>query len=415
MKILAISAFHPPCHSGGYELRIKEIMDGLSQRGHQVRMLTNRANGPKKAETSAYPVLRLLHNRLKARFFLHELLNDLRDTRLLQREIEHFQPDVIYLGHTYILSKALLPFLARQQTPIYYDEGGSGLIEAWMEHGRWFRFSGDWRSSFAPLNWMKPLVVKLVCALGEGRIFPKWTWPEKMRIVFNSQLNQNNAAAAGVPVENSMVLHSGVDTDLFSFQPREGFGDPLRIICPGRLERRKGQLDAVELLHALLETGIDAHLTLAGAGWTDGYASEIENRIQQLGLQEKVQLKSMLTSTELVKEYHQADVCFFPSVFRTGFSRTPLEAMACGCIVISYGNEGSDEILSEEFPETLFSGGDYVSMIHFICDLAGHPAKVQEYTMRSRYFVERRYKINDYINSIQLELSTLLIKTKSNG
>lgn len=415
MKILAISAFHPPCHSGGYELRIKEIMDGLAQRGHNVRMLTNLANGLRKAETSTYPVIRRLHNHMRARFFPHELLNDLQDTHLLQREIEHFQPDVIYLGHTYILSKALLPFLARQQTPIYYDEGGSGLIEAWMEHGRWFRFSGDWRSSFAPLNWMKPLVVKLVCALGEGRIFPKWTWPEKMRIVFNSQLNQNNAAAAGVPVENSMVLHSGVDTDLFSFQPREGFGDPLRIICPGRLERRKGQLDAVELLHALLETGIDAHLTLAGAGWTEDYATEVEERVRQLDLSGKVTLKPMLTSDALSQEFSLADICFFPSVQQIGFSRTPLEAMACGCIVLTYGNEGSDEILAYGLSELLFTQGDFTGMVRFIHDLVDHPSWVKEYSLNSTYIVDRWFRLDHYIDAVNNELLTLTNNARTSG
>ena len=67
MKILAISAFHPPDHFGGYELRVKSILDGLAERGHEILLLTNLPEKQGlKLETGQYPVLRSLHNRYKA-------------------------------------------------------------------------------------------------------------------------------------------------------------------------------------------------------------------------------------------------------------------------------------------------------------------------------------------------------------
>ena len=190
MKILTISAHHPPCHFGGYELRVKDIMDGLAARGHSIRVLTNypEKRGCGKDSAQVYPVIRKLHDRRMAKFFPKEILFDLLDTRLLQWQIDQFKPDVIYLGHTYILSKALLPYLARQTIPIVYDEGGSGLIEAWTEHGRWFRFTGDYRSRFGILNAIKPLVIRTVCALSRGRITPWWAWPQNIHAFFNSEL-----------------------------------------------------------------------------------------------------------------------------------------------------------------------------------------------------------------------------------
>lgn len=410
MKILAISAHFPPYHFGGYELRVKNIMDGLSARGHTIYVLTNHAEkqfdqpvGPEK-----YTVDRGFHLRTKAKFFPKEILYDMQDTRLLRQQIAQFKPDLIYLGHTYVLSKAILPYLARQDVPILYDEGGIGLIEAWTEHGRWFRFTGDYRSRFAPLNWIKPFVIRLVVAISRGRIQREWTWPRNMRIIFNSDLNRENARTAGVPIANSTVIHSGVDTSVFTFKPREKMGSPLRIIVPGRIERRKGQLDAVHLVKALLDEGIDTRLVMAGSGWVDGYYEEVLTSIRENQLTDHISILPMLTAEELAAHYHNADICFFPSHFRTGFSRVPLEAMACGCLVISYGNEGSDEIIKDGENGFLVEERAYTCMMQIIRKLVKNPYEVERITQAVGKEIEEKYSLEHYSAKIESELSTLV-------
>jgi hypothetical protein len=41
MKILVITSGFPPYHFGGYEIRVKDILDKLAQRGHKIRVLTS--------------------------------------------------------------------------------------------------------------------------------------------------------------------------------------------------------------------------------------------------------------------------------------------------------------------------------------------------------------------------------------
>lgn len=408
MRILTITSNHPPYHSGGYGLRVKDIMDGLVNRGHTVRVLTNapERKAGSRVENSFYPVIRKLHDRNKARFFPREVLIDLQDTALLEKQINKFRPDVIYIGHLYILSKALLPFLARQNTPIVYDEGGSGLIDAWNDHGRWFRFTGDYRSRFALLNLIKPSVIKLVCWLSRGRITPQWSWPKNMRIIFNSWLNQRNAVAQGVPVENSSVHHSGVDTQLFTYQPRIGFNSPLHIFVPGRIERRKGQLDSLELLRQLTDAGIDARVTFAGAGWVDGYLEEVNRQIIASGLADKITLMPMLSPREMVRQYQNSDICFFPSYQEIGLSRTPLEAMACGCLVISYGNEGSDEIIQNGDNGYTVEPGDYQQMLDIITYLISNPEQTKIITNFASHNLSQSHSLGQYVDSVE----QLLIK-----
>jgi len=402
MKILTITSNHPPHHAGGYELRIKDIMDGLVRRGHQILVLTTKKEKKKDQadEIPFYLVKRKLHNRNHARFFPKELLFDLLDTRTIEREIRHFEPDLIYLGHTYMLTKQLLPYLASQGLPIFYDEGGNGLKGAWTENGRWFRFCGEWQSTFPLLNKLKPFVIKAVKALSKGRIIENWHWPKDMQIMFNSALNLENARSFGVPVDNARVIHSGVDTEKFTFKARDSLSLPLRIIIPGRIEEKKGQLDGVRLVHALRAHGVDAVLTLVGSIAQEEYLERIKAEIAQYGLLGKVIIHPFADQEELVSLYHQSDICFFSSYHRSGFSRVPLEAMACGCMVISYGNEGSDEVLIQGNNGFLLDEGDIEGGYVIVTRLIKSPGLFSSIISNARQFIEDHHSLSVYIETI---------------
>lgn len=412
MKILVISVKYPPDHTGGYELRVKDIMDGLSSRDHHVLVLTTKKGKKtgRKNERSFYDVKRKLHNRNDARFFLKEVFYDLLDTRTVEREIKRFEPDLIYLGHTYPLTKQLLPYLAGINIPVFYDEGGNGLKGAWTERGRWFTFTGDWQSSKPILNHLKPYVVKAVKALSQGRISEDWQWPERMQIMFNSALNLENARSFGVPVKNARVIHSGVDTDKFSFKARDGFSSPLRIIIPGRIEEKKGQLDGVRLVHTLQEHGVEAVLTLVGPIAQDEYLERIKAEITQYGLSDKVKFRSFCDQQEIITLYHQSDICFFTSYHHSGFSRVPLEAMACGCLVISYGNEGSDEIILNGENGFLIGAGDVKNVTQLVIDLFSHDISYQKTITKARDLVVHSHSMAAYINRIEEILYEVLNK-----
>lgn len=403
MRILTITSNHPPCHSGGYELRVKDIMDGLFVRGHQVLVLSTSKTKSVTlgSHPSAYQVKRVLHDRNHVKFFPKEVLYDLIDTKVIEKTIKEFQPDVIYLGHTYILSKAILPNLASLAIPIVYDEGGTGLKGAWTENGRWFRFCGDYQSKWNVINKLKPWVIKFVLHLGKGRIQAAWRWPENMRVFFNSQNNLNHSLSFGVAVEGAKVIHSGIDLEKFEFRHRRQLASPIKIICPGRLDPRKGQLDAIAIISKLSEIGIKAELTLVGEVFMPGYLEQIREEINSGGLQETVKILGMVSQEELAKLYQQADICYFTSYHPTGFSRTPLEAMACGCIVISYGNEGSDEVIRHEENGFIVQDGNIDEVKGIIEHLIRLPQAVSKISLAARKEICTNFELSGYIKSIE--------------
>lgn len=401
MKILVISAIYPPDHTGGYEIRIKDIVSGLAERGHILQVLTTKARKKITQEQSAYRVFRVLHNRYTAKFFPKEVLFDLLDTNILQKTIKKFKPDVIYLGHTYFLSKAILPYLAGISIPLVYDEGANGLKGAWTERGRWFRFCGEWQCTFPLVNKLIPFVIKAVKALSRGRIMENWQWPENMRIMFNSALNLENARSFGVPVDNARVVHSGVDTEKFTFKARDGLSSPLRIIIPGRIEEKKGQLDGVRLVHTLQAHGVEVVLTLVGSIAQKEYFERIKAEIAQYGLLGKVIIHPFITQEELVSLYHQSDICYFSSYHHSGFSRVPLEAMASGCLVISYGNEGSDEVIIQRENGILLDEGDIEGGYDLVSRLFKLPGLYLSLISNAHQLIEKDYCLITYIDTIE--------------
>jgi len=412
-RILVISAHYPPYHMGGYEIRVKDIMDELTDRGYKILVLTTKPEkqGQHQNETSTYPVKRKLHNRNKSRFFPKEILFDLLDTKILERMIESFNPDIIYLGHIYLLSKAIFPYLVDREIPLISDEGGNSLKGVWTENGRWFRFAGNYKSQYKVINKIKPAVIKLVLKLGQGRIKETWAWPGNMRVFFNSELNKRNAASFGVPIYNAVVIYSGIDVSKFSFNPRESLSSPIRIIIPGRVEEKKGQLDGIKLVQALEIHGIDAEISIVGLRSTEGYYNALVSEIEKGQINEKVKLFNMMHRPKLIDLYHQSDICFFPSYHQSGFSRIPLEAMACGCIAISYGNEGSDEIIRSGENGYLVRPGDYQRMVEIICDLRSSQANYHRVVENARQGVETDYSLDNYVDRVE----TLIINAVGEG
>jgi glycosyltransferase involved in cell wall biosynthesis len=225
-------------------------------------------------------------------------------------------------------------------------------------------------------------------------------WPA-IHAFFNSDLNAHNAQEAGVPLAHAEVIHSGIDTDFFSFKRSKAFGNPLTLFQPGRIEQNKGQLDAVELCAALHARGIPCTLTIVGDRWKETYAQEVENRIRELGLNSSVRILPMQSRSTLVKLYHQADICLFLSRYRSGFSRIPLEAMACGSLLLSYGNEGSDEILRDGENGYIIPKGDIPAIAERIKTLIAEPEAIASIIHQARADIENDYSMVSYTSKIE--------------
>ena len=82
--------------------------------------------------------------------------------------------------------------------------------------------------------------------------------------------------------------------------------------------------------------------------------------------------------------------------------------MACGCIVISYGNEGSGEFIRNKQTGFLVSPGDYLSVVDIINELIFNPGIVKQITSEARNEIEEKYSLNRYVDRIEEIIQNLV-------
>jgi len=402
MKLLAIITSYPPHHAGGYELRCKEVLDGLKQRGHEILVLASQC--PAGSQCSAHPnevgVLRRLHQRYEYTPLLSQIIYDCIDMAEIESVVKDYHPDLVYLWHIQNLSNAILPYFSHQNIPIVFDEGGSNLVYLSKVHKRGIYFYQNDRD-FVVKKLLKKFVYSFAGLASANRIKINWAWPKNMDIYFNCQSSLEYARMQGAQIDNAQVIVSGIDLSKFPYTSNGHRSLPVKIIAPGRIKEQKGLLDAVLLAKELVERKIPVIVTIAGKVQSESCYQEILKEIDVCGLDDVVQVQSMLPQEELSRLYRDSDFCFFPSYQRVGLSRIPLEAMASGSIVISYGNEGSNEIINHESSGLIVPEGCIALVADWIEKLANEPCLSKEIAQTARREIEQKHSLDNYIRSIE--------------
>jgi len=399
MKILVLTEAYPPHHSGGYELRCSDVLEGLKEKGHSIVVLTNRCPHPK---CTLHPfeegIKRILHLRQDAGSVFTQIRWDCMDLRYIDKFVGQYAPDMIYLWHIQNLSNAILPYFSNRSIPIVYDEGGSGLIHLFRVYQRGLYFYKNEEDRFLK-KLLKEWVYRISRFVSFNLINPEWHWPENMRIYFNSNASKENTLSHGVEVNQAAVIPSGIDISKFPFQNHNRPGNPIKIIVPSRIKKEKGIQDVVCLALKLREKGISVEITIVGKVQSFEYYSEIQQSIRENGIGNAITFSTMVDQEHLSRLYRDNDFCFFPSYFKSGFSRVPLEAMASGCPVVSYGNEGSGEIIWDWENGFVVEEGNLTAVEKIITNLRESPEKYQAISRKARMMVESKFLMSQYIEN----------------
>lgn len=215
----------------------------------------------------------------------------------------------------------------------------------------------------------------------------------------------------GIPVENASVLYSGIDVQKFHLKSQNVFKKRVNILVPGRITPIKGTKDALSLFVKLKKEKIPINLTIIGKTFSKPYFCELQQIIQEIDLRHEISLLPMVSHEELVRIYQASDICFFPSYQKHGLSRVPLEAMASGCLVISYGNEGSNEIIQHLETGLLVSEGNIQLVAEWIKTLIEEPSAYWRMIQAARKKVEFEHNLDNYIDLIENILKDSLSKS----
>ncbi|MCZ7551705.1 MAG: glycosyltransferase family 4 protein [Anaerolineales bacterium] len=248
--------------------------------------------------------------------------------------------------------------------------------------------------------YLKKIALLLINWLSNGLISTVNSWPSNLFVIYNSRSSKRYAEMNSVPTRNAGLIYSGIDLSKFVFKPRPNLSEPIQIIVPGRICKEKGTIDAVKLMSLLRDLKIQANLIIIGKVDSTDYYMEICNEIKNNNLNDIVFL-DMVDQDRLTSLYLQSDICFFPSYQKYGLSRTPLEAMACGCILITYGNEGSHEIV--QHCKTGFSvpEGDVDIAAKTIKERILQSNNIHSMVLQARSVIENHYSLDQYIHQFE--------------
>ena len=388
MRILVISNLYPPCCIGGYEMRCRDVVDGLRAKGHQVRVLTSIYGTDATTVKEAHVERCLPH--LWSGFgplasFWHQLQCELRSAYALKRALHEFKPQLISVWNMYLLSGALLTLVERASRPVVFH-----LDDDWMLK------EDPWSQAWARHSSLLQRVVKsAVRPWVNHRIASVAASIISSQCVFISAFRKHQYEEAGWPVSASPVLHGGVP-DAFLGRRFETLGPvqpPRRLLFAGVITPAKSPHLAIEALARLRRAGYaDLTLSIIGPDHHDReYVQHLKTLVRTEGLQASVHFQGAAPREAMPAVYHAHDIFLFTSNAPEGFPLTILEAMANGLPVIASLSGGQNEILRNGINSLTYQPNDISMLTDNIKALVDRPLLARELAEAGHNMVKQEF------------------------
>ncbi|MDA8329263.1 MAG: glycosyltransferase family 4 protein [Betaproteobacteria bacterium] len=189
------------------------------------------------------------------------------------------------------------------------------------------------------------------------------------------------------------VIHRGVDQHEFprGFQPDERWLAKWRqqhphlqnaqlLTLPARLTRWKGQLDFIDLIARLAQSGLSVHGLIVGDAdpKKQYYQRELEAHIAALNLQQHVSLVGHRNDLKEIMSI--SSMVLSLSRDPEAFGRTTPEALSLGVPVVGYDHGGAGEVLHAWYPQGATPVGDLDALTQKVSQLLAHPVPVPPQT-----------------------------------
>jgi glycosyltransferase involved in cell wall biosynthesis len=316
---------------GGAERQLVILAKGLLKRGHEIAVAVFYAGGPLERELREAGVRILpLHKRGRwdvLGFFLQLI-------RVMREE----QPDIL---HSYLTDQNLVAVVLKPLLPKS-------------------RIVWGVRCSVMDLNqfdWLSGLSFRVTCRLARFAD----------AVIINSWVGYEYHMALGYPIEKSVVIPNGIDTERFRPDPgaramvRSEWGiakDDKLIGLVGRLDPMKDHSIFLEAAALLLKQRTDVRFICVGGG-PDDYRRQLQAHSKRLGLDGCLQWVG--SREDMPAVYNALDIAVNCS-YGEGLSNVIGEAMACGvaCVVTNVGDSAwvvgdEGEVVPPKDPEALMS------------------------------------------------------------
>jgi glycosyltransferase involved in cell wall biosynthesis len=405
MRILIVSNTYPPYFVGGYELGCRDIVDGLTTRGHDVVVLTSDFGLDRPArDGSVYRWLTSTATWKAGRGpgkLLKLVKKELHEQSRFRDLCRHYRPDIVYVWNMGGIS-ITIPFLAqRLHIPTAYFVSDMWL--ATWEDDRWWAL---WHRDVERLagRLCGRVARRTLTALG---LLPGHEALDLTSVQFASEFLKGSALAAGKQVAEARVIHWGVDVNQYaSERKRTGSDGPARLLYVGRMTASKGVHTAIQALALALHSNPSrsATLTLVGGPTSSEYYETLRKMVSEARLSNEVRFTGLVPREALPALYEQHDVLVFPSAYDEPFSIALLEGMAAGLAVVGTPTGGTPEVLRDEVNGLVFPREDASACADQILRLLDDPGLSDRLGQAARRTVDAEFHIDQMISKVEYAL-----------
>lgn len=196
---------------------------------------------------------------------------------------------------------------------------------------------------------------------------------------------QDIARDFGLQPAGISLVYNGIDTETFRPLP-EVRRRPLRLMATCSADAPlKGTRYLVRCYARLLDKYPDLELLLVSKPQPGG---KTERLVRHLGLEDRIQFVSGISTEQMVRYYAEASVAVMPSVYE-GFGLPAGEAMACGVPVVSTDGGALPEVVGDA--GVIVPAKDVEAMAAAIDSLLQDPERRAELGRRGKARIEEKF------------------------
>lgn len=236
-----------------------------------------------------------------------------------------------------------------------------------------------------------------------GNTVYKQVFEKTDRILALSDNMEQDLKNLGCDEKKICKVRLGIDIEKFKFKAREKLRDePYKIITVGRFVEKKGIKYGLEAV-AKLKDEYNIEYNIVGDG---ELRDEIEQKIEELGLQEEVNLHGYVEYSKMREMMYENHILLAPSVTaesgdKEGAPMVIIEGQATGMPIISTRHSGIPEIVKQGESAYLAKEKNSEELAEKLEKMLKASDKWKEKGHAGRKFIEQKHSIDRMVKSLE--------------
>ena len=382
MKICIFAKGLPVHITGGMEIHVQELVEGLVKRGHKVTVITTKhPEGIEKEEKGDLKIYYVGDKPLKytKRFYK-------KSAKLFERLDKEERFDVVHSQSTsgYGFAKFCkdkMPFVATLHGTIRNEIRSARNTKS---------IKGLVVAAYLFYDWITSPVGKTTLNRADKII------------AVSNELKEDIKRQYKVSDEKLIVIPNGIDTNRFKPMNVENLREKLNItdekiiLSVGAINKQKGVHLLLEVLPKILKEKNSVKLFIVGIG---PYLDNLKEIANKLDISNNIVFTGKISDEDLPKYYNLADIFAFPTLRMEGLPLVIPEAMACEKTVIASRIGGIPTVIENYKDGILIAPGNLKELKERILEVLGDEELARKLGKNARKKVVERFSIGRMVSN----------------